>query len=154
MDFYNNLMKKGRQHELLLAGLFIVYSVLDIQTPQFLADLINSKLGSLVVMIIAFSLFLYVNPIVAILGIIAAYELVKRSMIKGGSSDSFIQYLPKYDPQCPDLNAFNQFAPTLEQEMVNKMAPLVGPSASPYATYRPNLDNDHDAAPVNYEGVI
>ena len=154
MEIYNNLMKKGRQHELLLGGLFIAYSVLDIQTPQFLANLINSRLGSLIVMLVAFSLFFYVNPIIAILGIVAAYELVKRSMIKGGSSDSFVQYLPKYDPQCPDLNAFNQFAPTLEQEIVNKMAPLVGPSANPNINYRPNLDNDHDAAPVNYEGVI
>ena len=154
MDLYNNLMKKGRQHEILLGGLFLAYSVLDIQTPSFLADLLNSKLGSLIVMAIAFSLFFYVNPLVAILGIIAAYELIRRSMIKGGTTDSFIQYLPSYDPQCRDLNAFNQFAPTLEQEMVNKMAPLVGPSASPNAVFRPNQDNDHDAAPVNYEGVI
>jgi len=154
MDFYNNLMKKGRHHEVLLGGLFLAYSVLDIQTPLFLAELINSKLGSLIVMIIAFSLFLYVNPIISILGIIAAYELIRRSMIKGGSVDSLVQYLPRYDSKCSDLNAFNQFAPTLEQEMVNKMAPLVGPSASPNAVFRPNQDNDHDAAPINYEGVI
>jgi hypothetical protein len=154
MDFYNNLMKKGRHHEVLLGGLFLAYSVLDIQTPLFLAELINTKLGSLIVMIIAFSLFLYVNPIISILGIIAAYELIRRSMIKGGSVDSLVQYLPRYDSKCSDLNAFNQFAPTLEQEMVNKMAPLVGPSASPNAVFRPNQDNDHDAAPINYEGVI
>ena len=154
MDFYNNLMKKGKQHEVLLGGLFIAYSVLDIPTPNFLVDMVNSKLGSLIVMLIAFSLFLYVNPIVAILGIIAAYELIKRSMIKGGGSGSYIQYLPSFDSQCPDLNAFNQFAPTLEQEMVNKMAPLVGPTASPFLNYKPNMDNDHDAAPINYEGVI
>ena len=154
MDFYNNLMKKGKQHEVLLAGLFIAYSVLDIQTPAFLADLVGSKLGSLVVMGIAFSLFFYVHPIVAILGIIAAYELIKRSMVSTGSSDSFIQYLPSFDSQCPDLNAFNQFAPTLEQEIVNKMAPLVGPQASPNATFGPNVDGDHNAAPINYQGVI
>ena len=154
MDSYNKLMRKGRHHEVLLGGLFIAYSVLDIQTPSFLADLINSKLGSLVVMLVAFSLFFYVNPIVAILGIVAAYELVRRSMIKGGSVNSLVQYLPRYDSECPNLNAYNQFAPTLEQEMVNKMAPLVGPSASPNAVFRPNQDNDHDAAPVNYEGVI
>lgn len=154
MDFYNNLMKKGRHHEVLLSGLFIAYSVLDIKTPSFLADLVSSKLGSLVVMLIAFSLFLYVHPIVAILGIVAAYELIKRSMIQNGSSDSFTQYLPSFDSQCPDLNAFNQFAPTLEQEMVNKMAPLVGPQASPNATFKPNVDGDHDAAPINYDGVI
>jgi len=154
MDFYNKLMKKGRQHEILLAGLFIAYSVLDIQTPSVLADMVGSKLGSLLVMVIAFSLFFYVNPIVAILGIVAAYELIKRSMFKSSSSDSFMQYLPSSNTSCPDLNAFNQFAPTLEQEIVNKMAPLVGPSANPNAVFKPNMDNDHDAAPINYEGVI
>jgi len=154
MDFYNNLMKKGKQHEVLLAGLFIAYSVLDIQTPAFLGELVGSRVGSLVVMLIALSLFFYVHPIVAILGVIAAYELVKRSMVSYGSSDSFIQYLPSFNRDCPDLNAFNQFAPTLEQEMVNKMAPLVGPPASPNATFGPNMDNDHNAASINYQGVI
>jgi hypothetical protein len=48
------------------------------------------------------------------------------------------------------FTAFNQFPYTLEQEVVAKMAPIArsGSSLVP-ASYKPLLDNLHDAAPLN-----
>jgi hypothetical protein len=51
---------------------------------------------------------------------------------------------------------YNQFPYTLEQEVVKKMAPLNKADTSGSNTYsfNPVLDDLHDAAPVNYTGVI
>lgn len=149
MDTYRDLMRKARAHELVLGGLFVLYSGLNVETPDFLAEFANSNVGVLVIIAFAISLFVYLNPIVAVLGLVACYELIRRS--RGGAMitpDAMISYLPKTQPDCRDLNAYNQFSKTLEQEMVEKMAPLTGPSVGD-VSYRPEVENDHDAAPVN-----
>lgn len=149
MDYYRDLMKKAQAHELVLSGLFVIYSGLDIEAPAFINDFINSGLGVIVVIAFALSLFMYLNPIVAILGLVACYELIRRA--RSGamiSPDAMINYLPKTQPNCRDLNAYNQYSKTLEQEMVEKMAPLTGPSVG-NVTYRPEVEDDHDASPIS-----
>jgi len=149
MDTYRELMKKARTHELILGGLFVLYSSLDVETPSFLAEFANSTIGVIVILTFAISLFAYLNPIVAVLGLVACYELVRRS--RGSSlvdADKMIAYLPQTQPNCRDLNAYNQFSNTLEQEMVQKMAPLTGPSVGD-VSYRPEVEDDHDAAVIS-----
>ena len=148
MDAYNDVMKKLSNHELILGALLAIYSVFDIQAPQWLNEFIVSDFGSLVLILFTLSLFLYVNPIIAILGLVAACELIKRSRSDTHQNNNMISYLPKTQPDCRDLNAYNQFSMTLEQEMVEKMAPLVGPSVSS-VSYKPNVESDHDASPIN-----
>ena len=43
---------------------------------------------------------------------------------------------------------------TLEEEIVSKMAPLVENNESSELDYKPVLDSLHDAAPINYDGVV
>jgi len=148
MEAYNDVMKKLSNHELILGGLLAIYSVFDIQAPHWLNEFIVSDFGSIVLILFTLSLFLYVNPIIAILGLIAAYELIKRSRNDTHQNYNLISYLPETQPGCRDLNAYNQFSMTLEQEMVQKMAPLVGPSVG-NVSYKPNMDNDHDASPID-----
>lgn len=149
MDIYRELMRKARAHELVLGGLFVIYSGLDIEAPDFINEFASSQIGLFFIVVFAISMFLYLNPVVAILGLVACYELIRRS--RGGSMvtpDEMIRALPKTQPGCTDLNAYNQFSKTLEQEMVEKMAPLTGPSVG-NVSYRPEVENDHDAAPVS-----
>lgn len=149
MDIYRDSMRKARAHELVLGGLFVIYSGFDIQAPEFLNDFANSSVGVIVIIACAISMFMYLNPIVAVLGLVACYELIRRS--RGGSlvtPDEMIDYLPKTQPNCRDLNAYNQFSKTLEQEMVAKMAPLVGPSVGD-VSYRPEMEDDHGASPIS-----
>ena len=148
MEAYNDVMKKLSNHELILGGLLAIYSVFDIQAPHWLNEFIVSDFGSIVLILFTLSLFLYVNPIIAILGLVAAYELIKRSRKDTHQNYNLISYLPETQPGCRDLNAYNQFSMTLEQEMVQKMAPLVGPSVG-NVSYKPNMDNDHDASPID-----
>ena len=148
MEAYNDVMKKLSNHELILGGLLAIYSVFDIQAPHWLNEFIVSDFGSIALILFTLSLFLYVNPIIAILGLVAAYELIKRSRNDTHQNYNLISYLPETQPGCRDLNAYNLFSMTLEQEMVQKMAPLVGPSVG-NVSYKPNMDNDHDASPID-----
>lgn len=148
MDAYRDVMKKLANHEIILGLLLVAYSAMDISAPMWLNDFVVSEIGSIVVVLVALSFFLYLNPVIAVIGLVATYELINRARRSTHFGGSMINYLPKTQPDCSDLNAYNQFSTTLEQEMVAKMAPLVGPSVS-QVTYKPVLDNDHDASPLN-----
>ena len=149
----NKLLKIDNNAQVILLVLFVIYIIFNIPTPVSIASFIDSTLGYVVIIALFALMAVHLNPVVTLIGVFAIYLLFKRSSIIDGQA-AIVKYLPTEHYKMQHLNAYNQFAPTLEQEMVNKMAPLVGPSASPNAVFRPNQDNHHDAAPVNYEGVI
>jgi hypothetical protein len=93
------------------------------------------------------------HPLVTLVGIFAIYLLFKRSSIATGSL-AMTKFLPTENVKNQHLSAFNQFPVTLEEEVVQKMAPLQsGPAMGP-KTFTPILDDLHDAANVNYTGVV
>lgn len=148
MDLYRKAMKEAKAHEILLGSLFTLYAAMDIQTPDWLEPLVNNKIGNIIIAVIALSMFLYVSPVLAVLACIAAYELIRRSDKSLWShSNSMIGKLPDM-PNDADLTAYNQFSKTLEEEMVGKMAPLVGPSSSA-SLFRPEMESSHGAASTN-----
>jgi hypothetical protein len=137
----------------LLLVIFVIYIIFNIQTPEPLANLIDSTLGY--VIIIGLFAFMAVNlhPLVTLVGIFAIYLLFKRSSIATGSL-AMTKFLPSENVKTQHLSAFNQFPVTLEEEVVQKMAPLqYGPAMGP-KTFTPVLDDLHDAANVNYTGVV
>lgn len=153
MDSYRKLMKTARAHEITLGGLFVIYAGLNVQAPDWINNFVRTNTGTLIMFAFAISLFFYLRPVVAILGLIAVYELVRRA--RGDislTSNDMISYLPKTSADGRDLNAYNQFSKTLEQEMVDKMAPLTGPSVGD-VSYAPEVENDHDATYVNMTNV-
>jgi|UniRef100_A0A6C0D9T8 hypothetical protein len=58
------------------------------------------------------------------------------------------------DDNMNELNSANQFPYTLEQEVVKKMAPIKTPIDSSPTNFSPILDDIHDAADVDYTGVV
>ena len=59
------------------------------------------------------------------------------------------KFLPSENIKGQHLNAFNQFPVTLEEEVVQQMAPLqAGPSMGP-KTFTPVMNNLHDATFLN-----
>ena len=140
--------------QLILVILFILYLVFSFRIPRPVAESIDTSAGKIVVIVLALSLFAYSNPILGVLGILVAYELIKRSNIVTGRY-ALEKYYPTETKKWSPFTARHQFPYTLEQEVVKKMAPIrkmQGPEERP--TFRPVLDNLHDAAPVNYVGVI
>ena len=154
MEYLNNLLEKKNMPQLLLSILFILYLVLRLRMPSNIANVIDTSFGKIIICILALGLFAYSNPILGILGIIVAYELIKTSSMVTGTS-ALAKYYPTETKKWSPFSATHQFPYTLEQEMVKKMAPIRPPNyVNTPSTFKPILDNLYDAAPVNYQGVI
>ena len=153
MKNLNDLLKAEKRHQLLLGVVFVVYILLNAQTPSSIAGLVDNVYGTVAVIIIALSIFVHSNPVVGILALVAAYELIKRSGVSTGTH-ALRNYVPSERSKVMDFSQYNDFPVTLEEQVVSKMAPLVKHDAPPNSDYKPVLEGQHDAAPINYEGVI
>ena len=91
--------------------------------------------------------------IIGILALITAYIFIKRSSEANGTH-GLRNYVPTEEKKSVDLKQFNSFPITLEEEIVANMAPIIKSPPAENANYKPVLDGLHDAAPINYEGVI
>ena len=149
MESFSRLFKKEHRLEVVLIILLIVYLILGLKTPQPIASLIDTLVGKIIICIIVIFLFLNANPILAILALLVAFDLIRRSNNSAGDLGALQKYAPSEVKKSSQFSAFNQFPYTLEQEVVAKMAPMVktGCSLTP-APYKPHLDNTHDAFPL------
>jgi hypothetical protein len=140
--------------QLILGVLFVLYLIMDYQTPAPVASFVNSVVGKIIVLVIFLSLFFFSHPILGILGLFVAFELIRRSSgqigtgMFGGSS-SFFSGSADTSERASFFSASNQFPYTLEEEVVKKMTPNVsqGQPVSE-ASYLPLLDNTHDASKI------
>ena len=80
-DLFKSLPKLGKMTslEMLLLVVFVVYLIFPIGTPSLLKDYIISPMGYVTIFIITLYLFFYSHPILAILYIFVAYELLNRT---------------------------------------------------------------------------
>ena len=145
------IVKSASPLELVLFGLFVIYLVLPIETPAMVAPYVDSPVGMVSIFIITLYLFLYTNPILGILYIFVAYELLRRSMKVGNvGSTSYIQYSPSQHKRDSDLKQMNPVKSSLEEDVVAKMAPLGHSDASAYidSSFKPISENIHNAFSV------
>jgi hypothetical protein len=149
MENLSSLFKKEHMGELVLVILFIIYLIMGNKTPEPVASMIDSLVGKIVIFAVVILLFLNTNPVLAVLSLIVAFDLIRRSSITTGTG-AMQRYMPSEEKKTSQFTAFNQFPYTLEQEVVKKMAPIIqsGTSLQP-ASYKPLLDNLHDAASLS-----
>ena len=134
--------------EIFLFILFVIYIIFPINTPELLIPIINSCIGMVVVFIATIYLLFYTTPILAILAIFAAYELISRSSGKVQKMNSYNVDLKEYNPPTQeekddkmlDLNPVK--VETLEEEVVYKMAPIGKSDTNTYieTSYKPIAD--------------
>ena len=139
MKNLNDLLKAEKRHQLMLGVVFVIYILMNVQTPRTLAGLVDNLYGNIVVVVIAMSVFTQSNPVVGILAMVAAYELIKRSNV-GTGNHAIRNYLPSDKSKVMDFSRYNDFPVTLEEQVVNKMAPLVKHDAPPNSNYKPVLE--------------
>jgi hypothetical protein len=150
MNSFSELLQKQNKSQLILVILFIIYLVMGYPTPQPIASIIDTIFGKMVLFILAIYMFMNTNTILAVLFVFVVFDLIRRSSIATGS-DGLVKYMPCEDKKSSHFNAFNQFPYTLEEEVVSKMAPLVQSGMSlTKATFKPKLNDLHDASPVNF----
>jgi hypothetical protein len=149
MDNISDLFKKEHTGQLILLVLFVVYLVMGYNTPEPIAGLVDTLVGKIVIFIVVIYLFLHSNPLLAVISLFVAFDLIRRSSATTGIS-ALQKYAPSEQKKMSQFNAYNQFPYTLEQEVVKKMAPVVQSGSSlSQASYKPLLDNIHDASPLS-----
>lgn len=132
-----SVFKYAKNHEMLLTVLIILYIVLNVPTPDSIAPYIDTPLGNIVVAVIALSLFTHSHAVVGVLGLFAAYVLIRRS---GASGSAAIEaYVPSEKRKSEELSSLNQFPVTLEEQMVALRAPLADAAVgSATSSFHPN----------------
>jgi hypothetical protein len=154
MNHFYNLFKKENMGQLILTILFLIYLIMGYNTPLSVAELVDTPIGKLAVIIVALCVLSTSNPILGILGLFVAYELIRRSMIKlhGGDLQSYIPSESKKNDQYSSFNQ-NEFPYTLEQEVVQKMTIQNNNINISFdgnnSNFKPILDDTHDASPLN-----
>ena len=143
MEYINNLLQNS--HQLLLVILFLIYLILGLKMPEPIASMIDSSIGKIAVALVVLILFVYSNPILAILGVLVAYQLIKTSSEKTGTY-ALEQFYPTEEKKWSPFTPAHQFPYTLEQEVVKQMASQKFNGNYVKAPYRPMLDDTHEAA--------
>lgn len=148
MNSFDELFKKRHMGEFVLIILMIIYLILGFRTPEIVANLVDNVLGRVVIILVVIYLFIYSNPMLAVLAALAAFDLMRRSNDTTGLG-ALKDYAPTEEKKSSHFSAFNQFPYTLEQEVVAKMAPIVRSGNSlTQSSYKPILENLHDASTV------
>lgn len=141
----DKLLKKlmKEKHHALLALLLVIFIVVDVSVPLEVANLVDTIVGKTVVVLVVFSLLTY-NKFVGILGIVAGYMLVMRSMAATGNKN--ISYLESEKTKTNKMLHFNKKQETtVEEEVINNMLPLVSDQSTKKYNFKPVQGNLHDA---------
>jgi hypothetical protein len=136
--------------EMVLLACFAIYVIFPIPTPNFLAGVLDSSLGMLVLFVVGLFLFFYVNPVLGVLFILVAYEMLRRSSHLVGHT-AIVQHTPSQAKK--DIQMINMNPPkkeTLEEEIVDKMAPVGQSDLSIYtpSSFKPVSENVGSASLV------
>jgi hypothetical protein len=153
MEYLNSLLEKRNMPQFILMLLFVTFLVTGYRMPDSVAEVIDTTAGKVVVIVGALSLFAYSNPILGVVGLLVAYELIKRSYQVTGTA-ALEAYYPTEEKKWSPFSPMHQFPYTLEQEMVKKMTNIKFNETGSAASFKPVIDDLHDAAPINYDGVI
>jgi hypothetical protein len=118
------LLKKIKPIEIGLLIVFALYIIIPSETPSIVASFVNSPLGFIFLFIVTISLFVYTNPILGVLFIIVAYELLRRSSVQPVFT-SIMQNTPSQATKDQEMRAMNPpVYTTLEEEVVSLRAPI------------------------------
>jgi len=125
-------LKKFDVFDIILLALFVIYVVFPVPTPQWLVPFIDSPFGMLIMFVVAVSLFVYRSPILGVLFIFVAYELMRRNHYASQiivdtqySANRVPQKIPTQAEKNAELQALNPpITTSLEEEIVAKESPV------------------------------
>jgi hypothetical protein len=154
---FPTLLKKVSILEGVLFAVFLLYLILPIQTPLALAPFIDTPLGILIMFCITVYLFFYMNPLLGIVYIFVAYEILRRtSSYMGIGNDGvrtslIMQYTPSETVKQEVLVEMNPpVSDILEEQIVAKMAPIGVSEPNPIvnSAFSPVAENTYGASSV------
>ena len=107
MDF-----DKKNMPQLVLTVLFIIYLVMGYKMPEGVATIIDTPVGKIAVAVIALMLFAYSNPVLGVLSLLVAYQMIKGASIKTGMA-GLEEFYPTEEKKWSPFTAAHQFPYTL-----------------------------------------
>lgn len=149
MDFssyYQTLSKM----EFGMLALFIIYLVVDIYPPEIIASYVDTSIGMLVVLLTTLYVFMTYNPILGVVFLFVAYEIVRRSA-RVNNRVPMILHTPSQAKKDAELAEMNPAVPeTLEEMVVQQMAPIGKSSLISYtmSEYKPISSDIHNASSI------
>lgn len=157
MDTIRTLMRQEKQHEMVIFVLLILYIVFTPSVPLALAEYAESTYGQIIVIILAITLFLSTNPVVGILGFLAAYEFIRRSSRATGVY-GIETFSPTEQKKQAVMTAMNpEPMKTLEEELVDSLVPITPNNdigSSDGLSFQPVLGPLYGAVEPEYDGVM
>lgn len=135
-----------KTQDMVLAVVFVTYLISNMKLPSFLEKLIDSTSGNIVVIIMALVVFMMFNPLVGVLALIVAYELMRRSAVS--NSNILLKHeVPSEKSKKHEMEVLNKEAKkrTLEEEMVDDVKVYVSDDATP-SNVKPLLSDLHNAS--------
>lgn len=119
-----NLFFKMTPLEISVIAVMILYVVFQVDTPEFMARTIDSPMGMITILVTALFLFYYANPVIAILFVFVAYELIRRTAFVS-ARDAIVEHTPSQKQKDIQMKVMNPVKTTsLEEEMISRMAPV------------------------------
>ena len=143
-----SLFKKTQSSHVVLGIIFVIYLIMGYPIPETLASMIDNIYGKIIVSVLALILLVSVNPVLGVLGLFVAFDLIRRSELATGST-ALAKFGSSEETKMSEFTAFNQFPYTLEQEMVKLRTINRDEKIASVASYKPVLLSTSDAAPVS-----
>lgn len=132
------------KNEMILCGVLIIYLLIGVPTPTIVDTISTSFIGQIILSALSIYLFIKCNIVVAILFLGVLFIIMYKEDQFGLAALN--KYSPSEEKKQGQLNVYNQFPYTLEEEVVAKMAPIVRSNFSlTPTTYKPVIGNLHDA---------
>ena len=153
MKVLEKLMKAEKKHETILTVILVIYILFNVQMPSLFSSAVDTLAGKIVIIVLSLTMLASTNPVLGVLSLIAAYELVRRSS-GHNTTDGLLHYMQSELTKKNDFSRFNSFPNTLEEDCVKKMPEIKSQYVVPNAEYSPVQANDNQAAPLDYNGVI
>ena len=127
-------VKSMSQLELTLAALLVLYIVLPVNVPEMVCNVVDGPVGMIFVFAVAVYLFFNCNPVLAVLFLFAGYELLRRCTTVTGST-VIMKHTPSQEKKDDKMKKMNPpKKATLEEEVVEKMAPVGKSDISQYVS--------------------
>ena len=148
-NILSELFQKQNVGQVVLAVLFLIFLISGYPIPYALATIIDTIYGKAFVVLIAVALFVYANPIVGVLGLLVAFQLIIQSSMEKGTFT--LERQAKQDFSAVNRDIKRQQADSLEHEVIQKMAPTsndFGITVGTDANVKAVLSNDYDASPI------
>lgn len=146
MKFINKLKFNDKRHYV-LAIILAIFIVMDIKIPPKVASLVDTVVGKTLVIMAGLSLMV-VNPLVGILGAIAAYELVRRSSSSSNLFGGVMDFIPSEEKKHQEMKVYQNNQITVEEEVIANMLPRTATDALDTAKFKPVQDRLHAAAKI------